>query len=122
MFSLITDDILEPGDGVLTFDYLGKRYIADLLPEGTIRGEDQIFASPYAWASHCKNQVNPDQKTAIGWGHIRYKGIKLSQYKNLYLKKNKLLSDHNMEDVGIAAPAATSEKLKSFTSKKGRKR
>ena len=22
MFSLITDDILEPGDGVLTFDYL----------------------------------------------------------------------------------------------------
>jgi hypothetical protein len=70
MFSLITDDILEPGDGVLTFDYLGKRYIADLLPEGTIRGEDQIFASPYAWASHCKNQVNPDQKTAIGWGHV----------------------------------------------------
>lgn len=48
----------------------GRRYTADLLPEGTIRGDGQIFASPYAWASHCKNQINPDQKTAIGWGHV----------------------------------------------------
>lgn len=44
--------------------------MADLLPEGTIRGEGQIYASPYAWASYCKNQINPDQKTAIGWGHV----------------------------------------------------
>lgn len=101
MFSLITDDILDPGDEVLTFDYLvrliiiiiydkhtshnyclftqGRRYIADLLPEGTIRGDGQIYASPYAWASHCKNQINPDQKTAIGWGHVR----RLCDYGNI---------------------------------------
>ena len=49
----------------------GKRFTADLLPEGTIRFEGQIFASPYAWASLCKNEMNPEQKTAIGWGHVR---------------------------------------------------
>ncbi|XP_019854291.1 PREDICTED: MPN domain-containing protein-like [Amphimedon queenslandica] len=113
MFSLITDNILEPGDEVLTFDYLGKRYTADLLPEGTIRGNGQIYASPYAWASYCKNEINPDQKTAIGWGHIRYRGIKLSQYKNLYLKKHKLCSDQD---------EVPSDSSRSFGIRKGRRK
>lgn len=101
MFSLITDGILEPGDRLLTFDYLGKRYTADLLPEGTIQSDGHIYASPYAWASHCKNLVNPEQKTAIGWGHIRYKGIKLSQYKNIYMKKNKLVYEQESPEMSL---------------------
>ena len=50
----------------------GRRHSATLLPEGTIQWNGQIFASPYAWASHCKNLINPHQKTAIGWGHVSY--------------------------------------------------
>jgi proteasome lid subunit RPN8/RPN11 len=67
-----------------------KRYEADLLSNGLIAWNSQTFTSPYAWASQCKNETNPDHKSGIGWGHIRYKGIKLSQYKTLYLRK------HNM--------------------------
>jgi hypothetical protein len=69
---------------------MSKRYEADLLSNGLIAWNSQTFTSPYAWASQCKNETNPDHKSGIGWGHIRYRGIKLSQYKTLYLRK------HNM--------------------------
>lgn len=48
----------------------GKRYEADLLSDGMIFWNDEKYSSPYAWASQCKNLVNPDHKTGIGWGHV----------------------------------------------------
>ncbi|XP_064389477.1 MPN domain-containing protein-like isoform X2 [Halichondria panicea] len=92
MFELIQDGILTPGEKLLTFDYMGHRCEADLLPDGLIQWEGSTYSSPYAWASQCKNLVNPDHKSGIGWGHIRYRGIKLSQYKSVYLKRHRLTS------------------------------
>ena len=47
-----------------------KRYEADLLSNGLIAWNGQTFTSPYAWASQCKNETNPDHKSGIGWGHV----------------------------------------------------
>ena len=43
---------------------------ADLLSDGWIQWQGQKFSSPYAWASQCKNDVNPNHKSGIGWGHV----------------------------------------------------
>ena len=48
----------------------GKRYEADLLSNGLIAWNGATYTSPYAWASQCKNLVNPDHKSGIGWGHV----------------------------------------------------
>eukprot|EP00731_Ephydatia_muelleri_P020242 Em0012g1067a len=118
MLALVNDRTLEPGERVLTFDYMGQRYEADLLADGMIFWNDEKYSSPYAWASQCKNLVNPDHKTGIGWGHIRYKGIKLSQYKNIYMKKHHMLADSDEE---VPEVPSTHEE-NSINPKKGRKR
>ena len=50
----------------------GKRCQADLLADGLIQWNGSRYSSPYAWASQCKNQVNPDHKSGIGWGHVSW--------------------------------------------------
>ncbi|XP_054716920.1 MPN domain-containing protein-like [Uloborus diversus] len=88
---LMSDGILEAGEGFLTIDYLGAKFVGDLLPGGKIRAQEtqKIFSSPSSWAIHCKKLLNPDKKSGCGWSSMRYKGKKLDTYKNLWFRKHK---------------------------------
>uniref|UniRef100_A0A6I8PB43 MPN domain-containing protein n=1 Tax=Ornithorhynchus anatinus TaxID=9258 RepID=A0A6I8PB43_ORNAN len=87
---LLKDGLIEPGTGVLSIYYLGKKFLADLLPDGKIMWQEtgQVFNSPSAWATHCKKLVNPAKKSGCGWASVRYRGQKLDQYKAAWLKKH----------------------------------
>lgn len=87
---LLKDALIEPGDGVLSIHYLGKRFVGDLLADGKIRWQEtgQVFNSPSAWATHCKKLVNPAKKSGCGWASVKYKGQKLDQYKTNWLRKH----------------------------------
>lgn len=60
--------------GVLSFLFLfqGQRFVGDLLPDGKIKSQetDIIFASPSAWAIHCKRIINPEKKSGCGWASV----------------------------------------------------
>ncbi|XP_066552312.1 MPN domain-containing protein isoform X1 [Amia ocellicauda] len=86
---LLKDGLVEPGDGVLSIHYLGKKFVGDLLSDGKIRWVEtgQVFNSPSAWATHCKRLVNPAKKSGCGWASVRYRGHKLVQYKTSWLQK-----------------------------------
>ncbi|NXB16890.1 MPND protein, partial [Rhagologus leucostigma] len=87
---LLRDGLLEPGRGVLSIYYLGKKFVGDLGSDGTITWQEtgQVFNSPSAWATHCKRLVNPAKKSGCGWASVRYKGQKLDQYKAAWLRKH----------------------------------
>ena len=55
--------------------FQGRRFIADLLPDGKIQmpGTKETFTSPSAWAIHCKKQVNPNKKSGCGWASVSCK-------------------------------------------------
>lgn len=76
-----------------SYKYLlkGQRFIGDLLLDGKIKSQetDIVFASPSAWAIHCKRIINPDKKSGCGWASVKYKGKKLDAYKNIWYKKKK---------------------------------
>ncbi|XP_073400702.1 MPN domain-containing protein isoform X3 [Dendrobates tinctorius] len=89
---LLKDGLIEPGQGVLSILYLGRKFIGDLLLDGKIIWQEsgQAFNSPSAWATHCKRLVNPAKKSGCGWASVRYKGQKLDQYKTAWLRQNQL--------------------------------
>ncbi|XP_053151664.1 MPN domain-containing protein isoform X2 [Hemicordylus capensis] len=86
---LLKDGLIEPGEGVLSIYYLGKKFLGDLLTDGKIVWQEtgQVFNSPSAWATYCKKLVNPAKKSGCGWASVKYKGQKLDQYKAIWLKK-----------------------------------
>ncbi|MXQ83867.1 hypothetical protein E5288_WYG002382 [Bos mutus] len=86
------DALLEPGAGVLSIYYLGKKFVGDLQPDGRIVWQEtgQVFNSPSAWATHCKKLVNPAKKSGCGWASVKYKGQKLDKYKAAWLRRNQL--------------------------------
>ncbi|KAJ7308335.1 hypothetical protein JRQ81_008871 [Phrynocephalus forsythii] len=86
---LLKDGLIEPGEGVLSIYYLGKKFIGDLHMDGKIVWQEtgQVFNSPSAWATYCKKLVNPAKKSGCGWASVKYKGQKLDQYKAVWLKK-----------------------------------
>lgn len=88
---LMKDGVIEPGGGCLSLEYLGKKFSADLLPNGKIRWQEnnEIFNSPSAWASHCKKLVNPSKKSGCGWASIKYKGRKLVSWKSMWCRKQR---------------------------------
>ncbi|KAK2186861.1 hypothetical protein NP493_186g02012 [Ridgeia piscesae] len=94
---LMNEGIIEPGDGVMSIEYLGQRFTADLLSDGRIKWleRNKMFNSPSAWAIHCKKMVNPLKKSGCGWASVRYKGRKLDSYKSIWFKK------HNPKPVTI---------------------
>ncbi|XP_015910791.1 MPN domain-containing protein isoform X2 [Parasteatoda tepidariorum] len=94
---LMSDGILEAGEGFLTIDYLGAKFVGDLLPGGKIRAQEtqKVFSSPSSWAIHCKKLLNPDKKSGCGWSSMRYKGKKLDTYKNLWFRKHKQQEQEN---------------------------
>ncbi|XP_062815858.1 MPN domain-containing protein isoform X3 [Anolis carolinensis] len=86
---LLKDGLIEPGEGLLSIYYLGKKFIGDLMTDGKIVWQEtgQVFNSPSAWATYCKKLVNPAKKSGCGWASVKYKGQKLDQYKAVWLKK-----------------------------------
>ncbi|KAK2493540.1 hypothetical protein MC885_013655, partial [Smutsia gigantea] len=91
---LLKDELLEPGVGVLSIYYLGKKFVGDLQPDGRIVWQEtgQVFNSPSAWATHCKKLVNPAKKSGCGWASVKYKGQKLDKYKAAWLRRHQLHS------------------------------
>ncbi|XP_071969464.1 MPN domain-containing protein isoform X4 [Engystomops pustulosus] len=89
---LLKDGLIEPGQGVLSIFYLGRKFLGDLLVDGKIIWQEsgQAFNSPSAWATHCKRLVNPAKKSGCGWASVRYKGQKLDQYKTAWLRQNQI--------------------------------
>lgn len=89
---LLKDGLIEPGQGVLSIHYLGRKFLGDLLEDGKIIWQEsgQAFNSPSAWATHCKRLVNPAKKSGCGWASVRYKGQKLDQYKTAWLRQNQI--------------------------------
>ncbi|XP_045401036.1 MPN domain-containing protein isoform X2 [Lemur catta] len=89
---LLKDALLEPGVGVLSIYYLGKKFMGDLQPDGRIVWQEtgQVFNSPSAWATHCKKLVNPAKKSGCGWASVKYKGQKLDKYKAAWLRRHQL--------------------------------
>ncbi|KAH1001740.1 hypothetical protein HUJ04_005717 [Dendroctonus ponderosae] len=88
---LLSAGILKPGAGAMTIEYLGQKFVGDLLDDGKIRSQetDIIFASPSAWAIACKRFINPEKKSGCGWASVKYQGKKLDAYKNVWYKKKK---------------------------------
>ncbi|KAK2140678.1 hypothetical protein LSH36_1280g00098 [Paralvinella palmiformis] len=91
---LMADGIIQPGPSSMSIDYLGQKFTADLLEDGSIRWKeaDKLFSSPSAWAIHCKKIVNPMKKSGCGWASVRYKGKKLDSYKSSWLRKKRPLA------------------------------
>ncbi|GAB6033186.1 hypothetical protein CHUAL_012793 [Chamberlinius hualienensis] len=93
---LMTDGTLEPGEGAMSIAYLGREFVADLLPDGKIfwQVNSETYSSPSAWASHCKRVLNPEKKSGCGWASIRYRGQKLDMLKTMWIDKhNKNFTD-----------------------------
>ncbi|XP_077997730.1 MPN domain-containing protein-like isoform X2 [Glandiceps talaboti] len=109
---LLSDGIIEAGEGCLSMDYLGKKFAGDLLPDGKIRWQDtkQIFNSPSAWAIYCKKVVNPAKKSGCGWSSVKYKGQKLDQFKSVWFRKQ-----HPELDFQIPSPVTSSPSNHSIT-------
>eukprot|EP00794_Sanderia_malayensis_P017305 gene17305-19038_t len=114
MHMLIDDDILVPGEKLLSIDYLGKKFEGDLLYDGQIRWCEtgQIFSSPSSWAMYCKKLVNPTKKSGCGWASVRYKGKKLDQFKSAWFRKQKGQASGSIDQDATKSP------IHSSTSKK----
>ncbi|VEN36622.1 unnamed protein product [Callosobruchus maculatus] len=101
--NLLSAGILEPGPGAMTIEYLGQKFVGDLLEDGKIKSQetDIVFASPSAWAIACKRFINPDKKSGCGWASVKYKGKKLDAYKNVWYKKKKEEEEQRQEKESV---------------------
>ena len=86
---LLAEKLIEPGEGVMSIDYLGQTFKGDLLAIGKIRSLETglIFNNPSAWAIYCKKIINPAKKSGCGWASVKYKGRKMDYFKNVWLKR-----------------------------------
>lgn len=87
--NLLAANILHPEKASMSIEYLGQKFVGDLLPDGKIKSleTETIFLSPSSWAMHCKRIINPEKKSGCGWASVKYKGKKLDAYKAIWLKK-----------------------------------
>lgn len=103
---LIEDNVIEPGEDVLTVEYKGSTHVATLLPDGRIRcsvnGKDLTFESPSAFSIYLKRLVNPTRKADDGWKTVKYRGKLLEHYKAELARKKLGLGDD--EDSAALAP------------------
>ena len=86
---LLAEKLIEPGEGVMSIDYLGQTFKGDLLSIGKIRSVETglIFNNPSAWAIYCKKIINPAKKSGCGWASVKYKGRKMDYFKNIWVKR-----------------------------------
>ncbi|CAH1185842.1 unnamed protein product [Phyllotreta striolata] len=96
----------------MTIEYLGQKFVGDLLQDGKIRSQetDTVFASPSAWAIACKRFINPEKKSGCGWASVKYRGKKLDAFKNIWYKKKKE-DDEKHEKLLQEREAANMEQL-----------
>uniref|UniRef100_A0A2C9LNH0 MPN domain-containing protein n=1 Tax=Biomphalaria glabrata TaxID=6526 RepID=A0A2C9LNH0_BIOGL len=90
--TLMDDGIIQAGEGVLSIDYLGQRFEADLLANGKIKwpqGSQEEFNTPSAWALHCKRLVNPIKRSGCGWASVKYNNRKLDIWKSIWARKHR---------------------------------
>ncbi|XP_032242606.1 MPN domain-containing protein [Nematostella vectensis] len=113
---LMEDGIMQPGEKLLSIDYLGQKFQADLLPDGKIKWPEanKVFNSPSAWAIYCKKLVNPSKKSGCGWASVKYKGRKLDQYKSTWFRKQRAQTSDG--DASLTSPKSTSEQMSPSTS------
>ncbi|XP_034230935.1 MPN domain-containing protein-like isoform X2 [Thrips palmi] len=105
---LMADGLLEPGEGAMSIEYMGQRFVGDLLSDGKIRSQetDIVFITPSAWAVNCRRIINPVKKSGCGWASIRYKGRKLDGLKNILINRRnearkKLCEEANDYELGV---------------------
>merc|ERR1712130_481997 len=86
---LLHENLIHPGEKVLSIDYLGQTFKGDLLPIGKIRSVETglIFNNPSAWAIYCKKIINPAKKSGCGWASVKYKGRKMDYFKNIWQRR-----------------------------------
>lgn len=98
--TLMSANVLQPGKAVMTIDYLGQKFLGDLMPDGKIKSQETetVFLTPSAWAVHCKRFINPEKKSGCGWASVKYKGKKLDVYKNSWLRKCAMQKDVCLDD------------------------
>lgn len=86
---LLSTGILKPEKSVMTIEYMGQKFVGDLMPDGKIKSveTETVFCSPSAWAISCKRIINPEKKSGSGWASVKYKGKKLEYYKQMYMRK-----------------------------------
>ncbi|OXA65001.1 MPN domain-containing protein [Folsomia candida] len=89
---LLEAGILKQGEGTMSLEYHGQKFIGDLSENGQIRSQETSlqYSSPSAWAIACKQIINPDKilrKSGCGWASIKYKGLKLDYYKTVWFKR-----------------------------------
>ncbi|XP_017032823.1 MPN domain-containing protein CG4751 [Drosophila kikkawai] len=103
--TLMAANVLQPGQGLMTIEYLGQKFVGDLLSDGKIKSHETetIFLTPSAWAMHCKRIINPEKKSGCGWASVKYKGKKLDAYKNTYLRKCALQKEAPLDDCDLDA-------------------
>lgn len=106
---LLKSGILIPGKATMSIEYMGQKFIGDLLEDGKIQSQETetVFCSPSAWAINCKKIINPEKKSGCGWASVKYKGKKLDIYKAMYHKKCQQEKDE---------PEEPSEGLNNFNS------
>lgn len=110
--NLLAANILHPDKASMTIEYLGQKFVGDLLPDGKIKSHETetIFLSPSSWAMHCKRIINPEKKSGCGWASVKYKGKKLDAYKAIWLKK---CAQQKEEDVETATDLSVVVKAES---------
>ncbi|ESP00761.1 hypothetical protein LOTGIDRAFT_140609 [Lottia gigantea] len=124
LLMLMSDGMIQPGKRVLSIDYLGRQFSADLLETGKIKTHDNIFNTPSAWARHCKRIVKPDKKSGCGWASVKYKGTKLDTWKSIWCGKqrndtpngydNKHSTPQGFDNKLIESPLSTSSPLSMY--------
>ncbi|XP_053961352.1 MPN domain-containing protein CG4751 [Anastrepha ludens] len=103
--TLMSANVLQPGRSLMTIDYLGQKFVGDLMPDGKIKSQETetVFLTPSAWAVHCKRIINPEKKSGCGWASVKYKGKKLDAYKNSWLRKCALQKESSVDDLDSEA-------------------
>jgi len=102
---LLEEGYVQAGHNVLTIDYLGNNFQADLESDGTIRSDGHLYHSPSAWAIYCKKLVNPDKKSGCGWASVKYKGRKLDAYKTMWYIQHGQSTSRAESEPNSASPA-----------------
>ncbi|KAL7667994.1 hypothetical protein ACOME3_008715 [Neoechinorhynchus agilis] len=114
---LIEDEIIDPGAEVLSIDYRGKTYKADLLHDGkiifknTLTGKDECFNTPSAWAIYCKRLQNPGRRSGCGWGSVKYKGKKLDYWKLMWCRHLCVHNDTESDEPEQIVCKSTSDEI-----------
>jgi len=95
---LLADRIIRPEKDSMSLEYMGRKFVGDLLIDGRIWSSEarETFGSPSAWALRCKKMASAQSKSGLAWSSlsskrsvfdVRYCGHPLDVYKNRWMEK-----------------------------------